>query len=87
MKAFKILTLIFLCSSVHLSKIYAQKDYVITTKGDTLKCKIYYPSPIGIGSYQTPGMVGSKKIKIADIKEFYVDDIGITFRSVLAKRK
>ncbi len=40
MKAFKILFLIFLCSVVHLSKIYAQADYVITKNRDTVFCKI-----------------------------------------------
>ncbi len=40
MKTFKILILAFLCSIVHLSKIYAQTDYVITKNKDTVFCKI-----------------------------------------------
>ena len=40
MKASKILAVLFLCSIVHLSKGYAQKDYIITKNHDTVFCSI-----------------------------------------------
>ena len=40
MKLFKILPLYFIFSIVLLNKIYAQQDYVITLKKDTIYCKI-----------------------------------------------
>jgi hypothetical protein len=39
-KALKISTLIFLFSIMHLNKIYAQRDYIINLKKDTILCKI-----------------------------------------------
>lgn len=45
------------------------QDYVITLKGDTIRCKVS-KSIFGAFSYETPEMNGSKRIKTNDIKEF-----------------
>lgn len=70
MKALKILTLIFLCSVVHLNKIYAQsQDYVITNKGDTLKGQFTGKR------FKANGWDKAKRLHLYDYKEiFHADD-------------
>lgn len=61
-----------------------QEDYVITTKGDSIKCKVITPF-IGSAKYKVEGTAGSKKIKIDEIKEYSITRNNQTFRSVVIK--
>lgn len=59
----------------------AQQDYVITTKGDTLHCKVNIPF-IGGHKYKAAGMADAVKISTDDIKEYYIARKKALFLSV-----
>lgn len=69
---------ILFCCSLLLFTIKAEaqtdslkfEDYVITVKGDTLKCAITFPLMTN-GRYTLPGTDKSQKMDIKKIKEFY----------------
>lgn len=67
MKILKLITLIFLCSTVFLNKIYAQgQDYVITKNNDTIYCSI-------VGAYKYRVYVKDKFTKIdTNIIQYFV---------------
>jgi hypothetical protein len=57
-------------------------DYVITSKGDTVICKVNIPLFSG-PNYQTAQMSEVKKIKVGEIKEYYVKQRKIIFRAII----
>jgi len=57
-------------------------DYVITNKGDTLICKVTTPLFSG-PTYQTSATNEVKKIKLGEIKEYYVKQRNLIFRSII----
>jgi hypothetical protein len=77
MKIAKNLAFIFLCSIVHLSKIYAQRqDYVITSRGDTLKGHF-------IGKkFKAYSWDNAKRLDPSDYRETYQVQDNILIRSV-----
>ncbi len=62
----------------------AQQDYVITTNGDSIKCKVIIPF-IGSPKYKIEGSNESKKIKINEVKEYSIARENQTFRAVVIK--
>ncbi|MGZ3872090.1 MAG: hypothetical protein ACXVJD_04195 [Mucilaginibacter sp.] len=74
---------IFITLSVLTLHLKAQdQDYVIPVYGDTLKCRITQPFMSKTGRYQASGMSSSKKIRIEDIREYYVDKDKTLYRAV-----
>ncbi len=59
----------------------AQQDYVITTNGDSIKCKINIPF-IGSPKYKIEGSNESKKIKADSVNEYYTADKSTWYRRV-----
>lgn len=64
-----LITAILFCFA--LSVKAQTEDYVITSKGDTIHCKVS-TSMVGLGKYKSPEMGDAVKITIEDIKEFYI---------------
>ncbi len=78
MKAFNIIKLIFVLSIIQMSKTYAQKDYVITKKHDTIFCKI--KANFGQHSeYKINGEEKYQEIDTVNVIRFYVDKDGSTW--------
>jgi hypothetical protein len=61
------------------------EDYVITTKGDTLKCSISFPL-IGASKYTLAGG-GAKKFDRDEIKEYYITRKDLRKRAVFKEDK
>ncbi|HEY8783787.1 MAG TPA: hypothetical protein VIM16_19315 [Mucilaginibacter sp.] len=87
MKAFKILTLIVLCSIIHLNKIYAQKDYVITSSKDTIFCDIRGSFFSNNLKYRANKKDKFTPITSADIIEYFLADDTTTFVAKSLPRK
>ncbi|MGZ3872091.1 MAG: hypothetical protein ACXVJD_04200 [Mucilaginibacter sp.] len=62
------------------------QDYVIPVYGDTIKCTINQPFMSDHGRYQAAGMKSSKKIRIEEIKEYYVAKNKKLYRAVFKSR-
>ncbi|TWJ04755.1 hypothetical protein JN11_00476 [Mucilaginibacter frigoritolerans] len=63
----------------------AQQDYIITTNGDSINCKISFPL-IGSPKYKVEGTNESKKIKVDKVKEYSIARRNQTFRAVVIKK-
>jgi len=66
--------------------VYAQGDYVITVKGDSIACEINTPL-IGSTKYKSDAMSRSEKIKPDEIKEYYIARKNTLYRSVFLDDK
>jgi len=65
--------------------VYAQDDYVITAKGDSLPCKVSNPSLFSFSdylSYKTQEMNKPLKIKADEIDSYYIKRQRAVFQSV-----
>lgn len=56
------------------------EDYVITNKGDTIKCRIFSAFFSGHDMYKVEGK--SKKIKTDEIQEYYISHKNLRQRAV-----
>jgi hypothetical protein len=86
MKSILVLICIFCASTL---TVYAQDDYVITLKEDTLRCKIKRKiliSPFESGTenykYQTLAMTKAEIISLKEIKEFALAKKDLLFRAI-----
>jgi hypothetical protein len=57
-------------------------DYVITTNGDTLACKISELGWVHNGNYKTEQMKTKKQIQLSEIKEYYISKHNVIYRKV-----
>lgn len=57
-------------------------DYVITSKGDTLICKVNTPL-FSWPNYQTAKMSETQNIRLGEIKEYYIKKRQVIFRSIV----
>lgn len=79
--------IIAIALSVLTLRLKAQdQDYVIPVYGDTVKCTITRPFMSDNGRYQAAGMRSSKKIRIEEIKEYYISKDKKLYRAVFKSR-
>lgn len=88
MKSLRILFLIILTLNTVVGKLSAQtEDYVITQKGDTIKCVITKSVWSANYTYKSPEMAKPQKIYVEDIKEFYNSETNTLVRAVRKSEK
>jgi len=66
-------------------KSYAQDDYIITAKGDSVPCKIKIPFGGGTATYFKKGMYEPKSMAYWEVKRYYIADKKQLFQSVVLK--
>jgi len=88
MKSLRILFLIILTLNAVIDKLYAQtEDYVITKKGDTIKCVINKSVWSANSTYKSPDMAKPQKIYAENIIEFYNSETNTLMRAVRKSEK
>jgi hypothetical protein len=65
---------------VYVNYVYAQRDYVITNSGDTLRCVVNGPSIFGIYKYSFNN--NTVKITLRNTKEFFIANKDLTMAAV-----
>jgi len=82
MKIFRLITILHVVTIVFALTAQAQTDYVITAKGDSIRCKISMPL-FGDTKYKGVAMSEPKKIDPEEIKQYFIARKNLLERSVL----